>query len=118
MFATVGLASVRRVRTRLPAYLSRTRSGVRRISTGELLKLGFRGRPVDSLKCRSSSKARRGYRVGQSELTRGHLPGYVTDFLAASDGLELTKAFLRIKKAALRRRIVHLVEQITAHRDR
>src|SRR6516164_3165541 len=41
MFATVGLASVRRVRTRLPAYLSRTRSGVRRISTGELLKLGF-----------------------------------------------------------------------------
>lgn len=56
--------------------------------------------------------------MGQSELTRGHLPGYVTDFLAASDGLELTKAFLRIKKAALRRRIVHLVEQITAHRDR
>ena len=41
MFATVDLASVRRVRTRLPAYLSRTRSGVRRISTGELLKLGF-----------------------------------------------------------------------------
>ena len=41
MFATVGLASVRHVRTRLPAYLSRTRSGVRRISTGELLKLGF-----------------------------------------------------------------------------
>jgi hypothetical protein len=44
--------------------------------------------------------------------------GYVTDFLATSDGLALTKAFLRIKKAALRRRIVHLVEQITAHRDR
>jgi transcriptional regulator with XRE-family HTH domain len=51
----------------------------------------------------------------------GHLPGglaeapspaYISDFLATSDGLSLTKAFMRIKDAKLRRRIVDLVEQI------
>ena len=39
-------------------------------------------------------------------------PSYVSDFLATSDGLALTKAFMRIKDAKLRRRIVDLVEQI------
>jgi transcriptional regulator with XRE-family HTH domain len=39
-------------------------------------------------------------------------PAYVTDFLASSDGLALTKAFMRIKKRELRRRIVELVEEI------
>ena len=39
-------------------------------------------------------------------------PAYVTDFLASSDGLALTKAFMRIKKRELRRRIVDLVEEI------
>lgn len=39
-------------------------------------------------------------------------PAYVSDFLATSDGLSLTKAFMRIKDAKLRRRIVDLVEQI------
>ena len=39
-------------------------------------------------------------------------PAYVSEFLATSDGLALTKAFMRIKEPALRRRIVHLVEQI------
>ncbi|MBO0758252.1 MAG: transcriptional regulator, partial [Bradyrhizobiaceae bacterium] len=37
---------------------------------------------------------------------------YVSDFLATSDGLALTKSFMRIKDAKLRRRIVDLVEQI------
>jgi transcriptional regulator with XRE-family HTH domain len=37
---------------------------------------------------------------------------YVSDFLATSDGLALTKAFVRIKDAKLRRRIVDLVEHI------
>jgi len=37
-------------------------------------------------------------------------PAYVSDFLATSDGLALTKAFMRIKDARLRRRIVDLVE--------
>ncbi len=39
-------------------------------------------------------------------------PTYVSDFLATSDGLALTKAFMRIPDAKLRRRIVDLVEQI------
>ena len=39
-------------------------------------------------------------------------PAYVSDFLATSDGLALTKAFMGIKDAKLRRRIVDLVQQI------
>ena len=39
-------------------------------------------------------------------------PTYVSDFLATSDGLALTKAFMRIEDAKLRRRIVDLVQQI------
>jgi transcriptional regulator with XRE-family HTH domain len=41
-------------------------------------------------------------------------PAYVSDFLATSDGLALTKAFTRISDSKLRRRIVDLVEQIAA----
>jgi transcriptional regulator with XRE-family HTH domain len=37
-------------------------------------------------------------------------PSYVNEFLAASDGLALVKAFRRIKNVKLRRLIVHLVE--------
>ena len=37
-------------------------------------------------------------------------PSYVNDFLATSDGLALTKAFMGIENAKLRRLIVHLVE--------
>ena len=44
-------------------------------------------------------------------------PDYVTDYLATADGLALTKAFMRIKNANLRRRIVGLVEEITADND-
>jgi transcriptional regulator with XRE-family HTH domain len=39
-------------------------------------------------------------------------PAYVADFLATSDGLALTKAFMQIKDSKLRRRIVELVEGI------
>jgi hypothetical protein len=39
-------------------------------------------------------------------------PAYVSDFLATSDGLALTRSFMRIKDTKLRRRIVDLVEQI------
>jgi transcriptional regulator with XRE-family HTH domain len=45
------------------------------------------------------------------------LPTYVTDFLATSDGLALTKAFMQIKDANLRRRIVSLVQEITGGGD-
>jgi hypothetical protein len=36
----------------------------------------------------------------------------VSDFLATSEGLSLTKAFMRISEPKLRRRIVDLVEEI------
>lgn len=39
-------------------------------------------------------------------------PAYVSAFLATSDGLALTKAFMALKDAKLRRRIVDLVEAI------
>lgn len=45
-------------------------------------------------------------------------PAYVSDFLATSDGLALTKAFMRIKDPKLRRRIVDLVEQMVSDHDR
>jgi transcriptional regulator with XRE-family HTH domain len=45
-------------------------------------------------------------------------PAYVSDFLATSDGLALTKAFMRIHDSKLRRRIVDLVEQISAGEKR
>src|SRR5271163_563966 len=39
-------------------------------------------------------------------------PAYVSDFLATSDGLALTKALMQIRDGKLRRRVVNLVEQI------
>jgi transcriptional regulator with XRE-family HTH domain len=39
-------------------------------------------------------------------------PAYVFDFLATTDGLALTKAFMRIKESKVRRRIAALVEEI------
>lgn len=44
----------------------------------------------------------------------GASPSYVSDFLATSEGLALTKAFTRITDSKLRRSIVDLVEQIAA----
>ena len=41
-------------------------------------------------------------------------PAYVSDFLASSEGLALTRAFTRIGDPKLRRSIVELVEQIAA----
>ena len=52
---------------------------------------------------------------GTTALAEAPSPAYVSDFLATSDGLSLTKAFMRIKSAKLRRRIVDLVEQIAVH---
>lgn len=47
-----------------------------------------------------------------SGLSEAPSPAYVSDFLATSDGLALTKAFMRIRDAKLRRKIVDLVQQI------
>ena len=41
-------------------------------------------------------------------------PAYVSDFLATSEGLALTRAFTRISDAKLRRSIVDLVEQVAS----
>jgi transcriptional regulator with XRE-family HTH domain len=41
-------------------------------------------------------------------------PSYVSDFLATSEGLTLTRAFTRISDSKLRRSIVDMVEQIAA----
>ena len=42
-------------------------------------------------------------------------PAYVSDFLATSDGLTLTRAFMHIKSAKLRRAIVNIVEEIAGN---
>lgn len=39
-------------------------------------------------------------------------PAYVSDFLATTDGLALTKAFMQIKDAKLRRSIVNVVKEL------
>ena len=44
-------------------------------------------------------------------------PAYVSDFLATSEGLALTRAFTRISDSKLRRSIVDLVEQKAAELD-
>ncbi len=46
--------------------------------------------------------------------SEGSSPAYVSDFLATSEGLSLTRAFTRITDAKMRRSIVDLVEQIAA----
>ena len=53
------------------------------------------------------------YPPGQPEgIGEAPSPAYVSEFLATSDGHALTKAFMQIKEPGLRRRIVHLVEEI------
>ena len=53
---------------------------------------------------------------GQSKLDgKAPSPAYVSNFLATSDGLALTKAFMRIKDAKLRRSIVKTVEEIAGN---
>jgi transcriptional regulator with XRE-family HTH domain len=47
-----------------------------------------------------------------TEIGEAPSPACVSDFLATPDGFALTKAFMQIKEPGLRRRIVHLVEQI------
>lgn len=39
-------------------------------------------------------------------------PAYVSDFLATADGLALTKSFMKIKSAKLKRALVNMVDEI------
>ena len=54
--------------------------------------------------------------VNGANFGEGASPAYVSDFLATSEGLALTRAFTRITDSKMRRSIVELVEQI-ASRD-
>jgi transcriptional regulator with XRE-family HTH domain len=51
---------------------------------------------------------------GHSGMGEAPSPAYVSDFLATTDGLTLTKSFMKIKSNKMRRRIVELVEMIAA----
>ena len=44
-------------------------------------------------------------------------PAYVSDLLATSDGLALTKAFMKVTDSKVRRRIVDLVEAMVAEQE-
>ena len=44
-------------------------------------------------------------------------PQFVSDYLATSEGLQLTKAFMQIQDAKLRRSIVNLVEHLAGPDD-
>jgi transcriptional regulator with XRE-family HTH domain len=51
---------------------------------------------------------------GKDNFGEGASPAYVSDFLATSEGLALTRAFTQIADGKLRRSIVDLVEQIAS----
>ena len=44
-------------------------------------------------------------------------PNYLVDFLATSDGIQLNKAFVRIKDVKLRRRVIDLVRAMAGVAD-
>lgn len=54
---------------------------------------------------------------GMTGMSEAPSPAYVADFLSSSDGLALTKAFMRIKHPNVRRRIVDLVEAVAGQQD-
>jgi transcriptional regulator with XRE-family HTH domain len=53
--------------------------------------------------------------AGSGAIAEASSPSYLSDFLATSEGLALTRAFTRITDTKIRRSIVDLVEQIAAH---
>jgi transcriptional regulator with XRE-family HTH domain len=55
--------------------------------------------------------------TNNGSFSEGSSPTYVSDFLATSEGLALTRAFTRIPDAKLRRSIVELVEQVAAREE-
>lgn len=52
--------------------------------------------------------------VGAAGFAEDASPAYLSDFLSTSDGIALTRAFLKIPDAKVRRRIVDLVEALAA----
>jgi transcriptional regulator with XRE-family HTH domain len=55
---------------------------------------------------------------GTPNSTESGNPPYVSDFLATSEGLALTKAFMKVSDPKLRRRIVDLVEAMAGEDDK
>ena len=55
--------------------------------------------------------------INAEGFSEGTSPAYISDFLATSEGLALTRAFTRITDGKLRRSIVELVEQIAAREE-
>jgi hypothetical protein len=52
--------------------------------------------------------------VNTPGFSEGSSPAHVSDFLATSEDLALTRAFTRIADTKMRRSIVNLVEQVAA----
>ena len=78
----------------------------------ESARAGYSKSPISSMSPWSfSSKGRRASVLG-AEPNAKSPPSFVSDFLATYEGLSLIKAFVRIKEAKLRCRIVNLVEEI------
>jgi len=44
-------------------------------------------------------------------------PSYVSDFLSSSEGVQLTRSFLKIKDQKVRRRIIDLVKTLASEED-
>jgi transcriptional regulator with XRE-family HTH domain len=51
------------------------------------------------------------------ELAEPRSASYVVDFLSSSEGLQLNKAFVRVKDAKLRRRIIDLIRAVAGEED-
>ena len=60
----------------------------------------------------SSSKTRPARRREAAGMAEARPASYVVDFLSSSEGIQLNKAFVRIKDAKLRRRIIDLVRAV------
>jgi transcriptional regulator with XRE-family HTH domain len=55
-----------------------------------------------------------GVSAGSKASSKAPSPDFATQFLATADGVALVRAFSRVKDRTLRRKIVRLIEQITA----
>lgn len=56
-----------------------------------------------------------GHKSGNGEIPS---PAFVNDFMATTDGLNFTKAFMKIKSAQVRRRIVTMTEAVADAQSR
>ena len=54
---------------------------------------------------------------GQPGLGEPDSPNYVVDFLSSSEGLQLNRAFVKIKDPKVRRKIVEMVKALTGETD-